>query len=259
MLFINTRPADRATTLSRLLQQHRIDVLELPLLALNACPWDSTLAEQYQQLLSSHVIVVVSPMAVEIGMRYLQQSGIDLKQIQHKCWIAVGEKTAQELARFGIVSHVPQLETSEGMLSLSLFKHLPAQAKIAFWRGKGGRQFMMQQLLAQGHEILNMLLYMRECPASTRNKLQNHLCLFKEYKHIVVLISSEASWLNWRALAVEYPQILNGRRYWVLGERLQHVLQQDQNTHQLHFEVQRLENLKPQDMLQQLQQLQGTL
>ena len=45
----------------------------------------------YQQLEQVQVIVVVSPTAVEIGMRYLQQAGITLEQLAHIQWIAVGK------------------------------------------------------------------------------------------------------------------------------------------------------------------------
>ena len=36
--------------------------------------------------------------------------------------------------------------------------------QIAFWRGLGGRQFMMQQLQQQGISVLNFVLYRRQCP-----------------------------------------------------------------------------------------------
>lgn len=92
MLFINTRPADRACTLSQALRQQAWSVIELPLLELQACPWSDALAQLYQQLLQAQRIVVVSPTAVHIGMEYLAQSGIHLDQLQHLQWIAVGEK-----------------------------------------------------------------------------------------------------------------------------------------------------------------------
>ena len=74
MLFINTRPQDRAENLSHALRMAQIEVLDLPLLELVAQPWSDSLSELYQRLPSTQVIVVVSPTAVEIGMDYLTKA-----------------------------------------------------------------------------------------------------------------------------------------------------------------------------------------
>ena len=100
MLFINTRPQDRAESLSHALRMAHIDVLDLPLLELLAKPWSAPLSWLYEQLSTAEVIVVVSPTAVEIGMDYLKQSTFGLDDLRHIQWIAVGEKTAETLARY---------------------------------------------------------------------------------------------------------------------------------------------------------------
>ncbi len=47
-------------------------------------------------------------------------------------------------------SVVPEVETSEGMLQLACVCRIwPVMQRIAFWRGEGGRQFMMQTRLMQ--------------------------------------------------------------------------------------------------------------
>ena len=61
MLFINTRPKDRAEKMSHALRMAQVPVLDLPLLELVARPWSVALSELYQQLLAAQVIVVVSP------------------------------------------------------------------------------------------------------------------------------------------------------------------------------------------------------
>ena len=58
MLFINTRPQDRAENLSHALRMAQIEVLDLPLLELVAQPWSDSLSELYQRLPSTQVIVV---------------------------------------------------------------------------------------------------------------------------------------------------------------------------------------------------------
>ncbi|MGL5159022.1 MAG: uroporphyrinogen-III synthase, partial [Acinetobacter junii] len=122
MLFINTRPEDRAHSLNQALIQEGIQVESLPLLELVAEPFTADLMQLYDQLKASQVIVVVSPTAVEIGMLYLKNSGIDLDQLKHIQWIAVGQATAAALKTFGIDSLVPDVESSEGMLQLPILR-----------------------------------------------------------------------------------------------------------------------------------------
>ena len=250
MLFINTRPSDRAAALSAALSKHQIDVVELPLLQLQALEYSPQLAALYQQLLSSHVIVVVSPTAVEIGMQYLQQSGLSVADLQHIQWVAVGVKTAQVLATYGIQASIPQVETSEGMLQLPSLQKLAVGSQIAFWRGTGGRQFMMQQLQDAGMHILNFVLYQRYCPEYSQTLLANLATQIQQHASYTVLISSEASWRNWLALLQRMPSVLQQARYMVLGSRLAHLIEQDQQ----HADLQLIEvvDLTPQTIMAHL-------
>lgn len=79
MLFVNTRPQDRAQALTLALSEQNIEVVELALLELQAIEFNTELAALYQKLLTSEVIVVVSPTAVEIGMQYLQKKWFAFK------------------------------------------------------------------------------------------------------------------------------------------------------------------------------------
>ena len=82
MLFINTRPQARAQELSLALAQADIQVLDVPLLELEACAWSTDLQGLYQQLPKASCVVVVSPSAVEFEMVGLQRSGLTLQDLQ---------------------------------------------------------------------------------------------------------------------------------------------------------------------------------
>ena len=248
MLLINTRPSDRATALTQALQKKGIAVIAMPLLTLTACPLTPHLAAQFQALASAQVIVVVSPMAVRVGMDYVQQTGVSLQALQQVSWIAVGQTTADTLAEYGICSHIPDVETSEGMLELPVLKQVSAPSKIAFWRGEGGRQFMMQQLSEAGHDIENMLLYERAYPESSTVIFHQHLPQLMQSDHTVVLISSEASWLNWLNLIALQPN-LSIAEYWVLGERLAQILSNSVKNSKIKV----LSSLKVEDVLAAVQ------
>ena len=257
MLFINTRPQDRAEKLSHALRMAQIEVLDLPLLQLLPRPWSADLSELYRQLPAVQVIVVVSPTAVQIGMDYLKQSCITLDQLQHVQWIAVGDCTAQALAQYGISAEVPKVETSEGMLQLPVLRTLNSGQCLAFWRGEGGRLFMMDQLKQQGVRILNFVLYERHCPVFTQCKLANILSLLEKQAQYAMVVSSEASWLNWIQLMQDQKQLIAKGHYLVLGERLYQVVSNYKKNQATCFNITRLPDLKTDSILQKLVVVQG--
>lgn len=256
MLFINTRPKARAEALTQCMQQAGYTVLTLPVLELEARSLDATLLAMYQQLPQAQMIVVVSPTAVEVGMDYLQQSGVLLSELKHIQWVAVGQTTAQALNRYGVECWVPEVETSEGMLSLTVFDHLQVHQKIAFWRGEGGRQLMMQHCHQQKFEVLNFILYERFCPASTFQRFESFLPQWETLPAPYwVCISSEASWQNWLTLLQGHLDVLQRCHYLVLGERLYQLLSDHQKRFNLDFKMTRVDQLKPQRILQTIEDL----
>lgn len=256
MLFINTRPPERAQALTQRLVEADYQVIDFPVLALREKALDNRLSTLFQRLNSAQVIVVVSPTAVEVGMRYLAESGISLNQLKHVQWIAVGKTTAQALAQYGIESLIPDVESSEGMLNLPIFEQMLDLQSIAFWRGEGGRQFMMQQCQQRGIEILNFVLYERYCPSTSIELIPQIIATFAQQKPpYVVCISSEASWKNWLDLFLGHPNIIQACHYLVLGERLYQLLNHEKTRLKLNFKVSCLNQLKPDVVLQKLEQL----
>lgn len=231
MKFINTRPIDRAEALSSVLLGYGHQVLNLPLLDLTPLALDAQLIEQYAEFQSVDAVVVVSPIAADIGLAYYLQLGFDFDALKKIQWIAVGQATQQALLQKGLTSIVPEVETSEGMLSLPEMNQYIGK-KIAFWRGIGGRTFMMETLQAQKTEILNMLLYTRAMPSYTVDDLQQN---FKQGD--VVLISSEASWHNWLKLLSLTTHRPNFFKYIVLGTRVSAILQ---HAEQVYYTVYKL-------------------
>lgn len=257
MLFINTRPLDRAKPLTMALQQQSIDVIELPLLELIARPYSDELQSLYQQITSVNIIVVVSPTAVEIGMKYLNKMQVSLAALAHIQWIAVGQKTAESLMRFGIHSFIPEVETSEGMLNLPLFNSLDVPTNIAFWRGEGGRPFMMDALMSKGHRVFNFVLYERQCPEQSKHAIETIKQQLQQSPSYKMVVSSEASWLNWINLIENNRDILNKADYWVLGERLFQLLLDYQKQNKLDFKITKLASLRTDLILQHIDVAQG--
>lgn len=223
-LFINTRPAERA---GRILSTEMAwQEVYLPLLALTPCPLTDVLKQQLHQLYQSDVIVVVSPTAVEIGVRYVQQLGILLDSLTHIHWVAVGQRTANVLADYGIMAETPAMETSEGMFQLPIFsaERLAQLKKVSFWRGQGGREWLMQQLHSAHLQVENCVLYQRHLPEQSVKTWQANVSDYHQYPMRVVLISSLESWNNWVQLNLAYP--LELFYYLVLGKRVYQAILQ---------------------------------
>ncbi|RDC53642.1 uroporphyrinogen-III synthase [Acinetobacter sp. RIT592] len=252
MLLINTRPSDRAAGLTQQLQAAQVSVLQLPLLELHAMPYSDELSSLYQQLEQAQIIVVVSPTAAQIGMQYLQQAGIKLSALARVHWVAVGKATEQALASYGIHSHVPEVETSEGMLQLPVLKQLASGSGVAFWRGEGGRQFMMDHLRASNIKVLNFILYRRQCPKTTATILAENLALLKTQQRFAVLITSEASWLNWLILLQRNAEFIQQACYLVLGPRLANILGEYQQQHQASFQFVKIDDLDANTILRKM-------
>lgn len=257
MLFLNTRPPDRAASLTQQLEAAQIQVIELPLLELIEQPYSDQLANLYKALPQVQLIVVVSPTAVQIGMQYLKQSGLALADLSHIQWIAVGKATEQALLKYGVQSHVPQVETSEGMLALPILEQLQQGTKIAFWRGDGGRVFMMDHLIQLKMNVLNFVLYKRRCPSSAKEVLHESIQTIEQASHVSVLISSEASWVNWLDLVKSYPKVLQKAYYLVLGGRLAAIVGDYQQQHHACLTVIEMKDLRQETILQQLAHVQG--
>lgn len=245
LALINTRPRERAYSILGGDGEYF-----LPLLELTACSLDHQLIQQFEKLHQVEVIVVVSPMAVEVGMRYLHQLNLQTILQREIAWIAVGEKTAQCLAEYGIVAQTPQLETSEGMFQLPIFQN--DIRHVAFWRGHGGREWLMQQLHYHGVAVNNMLLYRRGFPQSSYQQWRDIHTQLTQYQHIAVLISSGESWNNWLHLIQQDGVVYEHITYLVLGQR---VFQQIQHEHRAIL----LENLHDESIRQAMQMIKESL
>ncbi|WLF83649.1 uroporphyrinogen-III synthase [Moraxella sp. ZY210820] len=250
---INTRPRERAKTITT-----QVDEYFLPLLELMACPLDEHLSTQLQQLIFSDVVIVVSPMAVQVLIDYIHQLDLDILQYQHIQWLAVGQTTAECLAQYGIIAQTPELETSEGLFQLPIFQQ--DVKRVTFLRGYGGREWLMQQLSTQGMQVDNILLYRRALPKLSTNIWLQIEPKLVHYQRIFVLISSGASWQNW--LDITQSSTLQDLNlcYLVLGERVyQQVSEYCQTNGVSDHQVMYLENLSTSHLMACMQNIEEQL
>ncbi len=252
MWIVNTRPKERAGQLNTALTLLGYQVYDFPLLALQALALEENLRQQFQTFLDADIVVVVSPIAVQLGMQYYQTLGYTFSKLLQKQWIAVGKTTQERLLDYGVASDRPCVENSEGMLQLPTLQDVKDK-KIAFWRGVGGRELIINKLQSQGGSILNMLLYTRQSP---HYDIQD-LTALSSHLPAIILISSEESWKNWLSLNQQFAtlqQQLAKQVYVVLGDRVSQIIEQYFAVQGLAVDVLNIQYLNAQAIHQRLQQ-----
>ena len=216
---LNTRPADRASRLTQQLRAAGHQVSELPLLAFESCVLCDEDQRALQHIALCSVVVVVSPMAAQLGLAHLARLGMMTQALAVR-WIAVGQATAQVLRQAGLQPTVPMLETSEGLVALPQFAELTAGQSVMLWRGEAGRDLIQLQLGQQQVHLSNLELYRRVKPPDLA---ENWLRIIQSIGFPdVVVISSADSWQHWQHLTGD-----DAMRPWllVLGRRLLQQLQ----------------------------------
>ena len=194
---INTRPVERAAPLTRHLQAAGLTVVDIPMLALEACASSDTDMRLMRQWLAGEyqVLVIVSPTAAASGLaiwqlleRERQANSATDKEAEGtegssrllaapSHLIAVGEATAAVLneAKLPFASYQvlqPAIANNEGMLAMPEIDSLQAGDKLLVWRGLGGRRLLVDTLQARGVHIDSIAWYERKMPINAMAQYQ---------------------------------------------------------------------------------------
>lgn len=232
MIFINTRPRERAANLTQFLQQHAVTVQDLPLLELTEKPLTPLELQSLQRLWQSsyQAVFLVSETAVSYGLHQLAQAAADFTAIANVPFVAVGQKTAQFfLAQWSFYSAAlptiacPTQENNDGMLAMPLVKALKTGDSVQVWRGVGGRDVLIDALRERGVTVDVIELYARRLPVGSQQRFLDCLAAASG-EAVVVLISSLAAWQHWQQLLAQ-AQISPSRfDYMVLQSRIADIL-----------------------------------
>ena len=211
---LNTRPADRASALTTHLRHVGYQVSELPLLAFESCVLSDADQQALQQIATQSVLVVISPIAAQLGLAHVAQCGINVAELPIR-WVAVGQATADVLRQAGLSPTVPTLQTSEGLVALPEIELLNAGQRVMIWRGEAGRELIQLQLQQQQVQLSNLELYRRMPPPRLTDDWS--ALVQRVGWPDVVLISSAEAWRQWQAVtqAAATQAVLL-----VLGQRL---------------------------------------
>lgn len=225
-LFINTRPAcygdDGAG--GRFAAQG-IAYAHLPLLTVQACALGEQDTEHLAGLLTGmyQVLVVVSPMVVAFAERALtasQWQQLQALSSQGLTVIAVGQATAQALARHGLRVEIPEIANNEGMLAMTAVSALQTGARALFWQGVGGRRLLSDALVDKGVVVDALVWYQRLMPEALVTELASLAGCWTVYQKKTVLISSALAFEHWQAACAQVGVACADFDYLALGARL---------------------------------------
>ncbi|HAR74857.1 MAG TPA: uroporphyrinogen-III synthase [Psychrobacter sp.] len=233
---INTRPVERAAPLTRHLQAAGLTVVDIPMLALEACASSDTDMRLMRQWLAGEyqALVIVSPTAAASGLaiwqlleRERQANSVTDKEakgtegssrllsaLSHL--IAVGEATAAVLneAKLPFASYQvlqPAIANNEGMLAMPEIDSLQAGDKLLVWRGLGGRRLLVDTLQARGVHIDSIAWYERKMPINAMAQYQQWRQDFNnknatigitasEQAKPIVIVSSGTAFEHWESI-----------------------------------------------------------
>ena len=159
-----TRAAGQSSQFSNLLQQQGATVIEMPAIAIVApSSWEG-LDEAIAHLLAYDWLILTSANAVEYFFERLTIQNKDARAIAGVKIAVVGEKTAQVLKQYGLKpDFIPPEFVADAIAS-----HFPEPLKgkkVLFPRVEtGGREVLVQQLSAQGAEVIEVAAYQSKCP-----------------------------------------------------------------------------------------------
>jgi len=111
------------------------------------------------------VVVFTSVHAVEHAFALVECARIRLPT--EAAWIAIGTATAKALARFGIQATTPEVETSEGALSMRALARVDG-LRVMIVGGVGGRRALDDALRARGATVARANVYRRRAAAADR-------------------------------------------------------------------------------------------
>ena len=152
-----TRPLESGSRLANRLATAGIPVVTRPLLALSPLPLTAATRTMVLDLDQYDHVIFVSQYAAEMGAAALEQYWPQWPMIR---FYAVGPRTADVLASFGVMAQAPDLASSEGLLALPGLTDVSGQ-KVLIVRGTTGREYLADTLRERGATVTYLPVYER--------------------------------------------------------------------------------------------------
>lgn len=211
-----TRPEPNNQRCVTRLQANGHSAIGAPMLEIKPSEQLGQLPTLFASLDSHSLVVAVSQYAVESCQNYLQQHRLSWPASPH--YLAVGQATAECWQQYGIRAMVPPRQDSEGMLQL-IQQQLGNINTAYILRGQQGREWLAEQLQAQGIKVNYLSCYQRHLIDYAQPQLEQWPSQINTIvatsgeilKHLTTLMSStrQAAWLRQTTLLVPSQRLQN--------------------------------------------------
>lgn len=171
-----TRPLEQAREWERELRGLGADTALLPVMSIEPVSEPAELQrvkERMMALADYQKVVFVSRNAVQHAWEWIDRYWPQLPA--HIRYFAVGSATASAASEYGLhVEAAGEAMNSEALLRLPALQSV-AHEKILICRGRGGRDFLAENLRARGAQVDFCELYHRRLPEAARGQLADFL------------------------------------------------------------------------------------
>lgn len=164
-----TRPRDQAGPLIAMIENAGARAIGLPAIEILAMSEQEIDKQKILDLDCYDYLIAISVNAAQCLRHWVDCFWPQIPP--HLLGFAVGESSAQELEKLGLVTHFPQKGT--GALALLGVTELqePAGKRVLVAKGEGGRDLLRQELSKRGAQVDELDLYRRVLPEYDKARL----------------------------------------------------------------------------------------
>jgi len=225
MTLINCRPEPQSHALAALLKSNNYTSYEFCPITIENLTDDFTQKRLHQftrELDRFDEIIVTSQYAVEFGVEYFSDHW---PQWPIQNWWAIGDRTADLLARYGINAQVPNKPQNSQSLLRAL--HIDTQKShkpktILIVTGKHGLGAMAPELENTGHQVTTLCVYERKLKTIDTAKKQAVLEAISQSTGVI--ITSQDIAIALENLRLLNPAHLSNSKFFVASHRIEQYL-----------------------------------
>lgn len=170
-----TRPREQAVEFARLLAAYGAEAMTAPTIKLVPPPSWERLDQAIARLSDYSWLIFTSVNGIAPFMERLKKARKDVRSLASLMIGAIGPRTAEELARYGLAADlVPTEFQAEGMVA-AMSRHELQGAKILIPRAEVAREFLPEQLRMKGAVVDVVPVYTTVLPQADLSRLKEEL------------------------------------------------------------------------------------
>jgi uroporphyrinogen-III synthase len=178
-----TRPAHQADNFVDLVEEAGGVTIRFPVIEILPLELHEAEGSALQQ--NTDCLIFISANAVRLGVAALNR--LAPGKLASTRVMAIGQATAKALQEHGVTPDLvpPSPFNSEALLGMPEMQHISARRYLII-KGKGGREYLQEQLRARGGIVNTVDVYVRSKPVQSNEPLQQ----LSLYDNVVVAITS---------------------------------------------------------------------